>query len=39
MIPRLISFAPASVAFKALADTHHLRLEQALGRRPFIFYF
>ena len=31
MIPRLISFAPASVAFKALSDTH-LRLEQALGR-------
>jgi HAMP domain-containing protein len=37
MIPRLISFAPASVAFKALSDTHHLRLEQALGRRPFYF--
>jgi len=30
MIPRLISFAPAS-AFKSLSETH-LRLEQALGR-------
>ena len=36
MIPRLISFAPAS-AFKSLSETH-LRLEQALGRWTIFFF-